>query len=82
MIERDQLALGIVPAAQPDGVDPKLLSKLTEKGFGQRRKMLRQSLKGVEGAVAAAEALGIDPTRRAETVSVAEWVALARALRA
>ena len=70
----------VTPAAQPDGVDPKRLSKLTEKGFGQRRKMLRQSLKGVEGAVAVAETLGIDPTRRAETVSVAEWVELARAL--
>ncbi|WP_447755990.1 16S rRNA (adenine(1518)-N(6)/adenine(1519)-N(6))-dimethyltransferase RsmA [Sphingopyxis fribergensis] len=70
----------VTPADQPEGVEPKLLSKLTEKGFGQRRKMLRQSLKGLEGAVAAAEALGIDPTRRAETVSVAEWVALARRL--
>lgn len=70
----------VAPADQPDGVNPKLLSKLTEKGFGQRRKMLRQSLKGVEGAVAAAEALRIEPTRRAETVSVAEWVELARKL--
>lgn len=70
----------VTPAQQPEGVNPKLLSKLTEKGFGQRRKMLRQSLKGVEGAVAAAEVLGIDPTRRAETVNVAEWVALARVL--
>ena len=70
----------VTPAVQPDGADPKRLSKLTEKGFGQRRKMLRQSLKGVEGAVAMAETLGIDPTRRAETVSVAEWVKLARAL--
>lgn len=70
----------VVAADQPAGINPKLLSKLTEKGFGQRRKMLRQSLKGIEGAVAAAEALGIDPTRRAETVSVGEWVALARAL--
>jgi 16S rRNA (adenine1518-N6/adenine1519-N6)-dimethyltransferase len=70
----------VTPAQKPEGVNPKLLSKLTEKGFGQRRKMLRQSLKGVEGAVAAAEALGIEPTRRAETVSVAEWVELARAL--
>lgn len=70
----------ILPAEQPEGVDPVLLSRLTEKGFGQRRKMLRQSLKSVEGAVAALEALGIDPTRRAETVSVGEWVELARAL--
>lgn len=72
----------VVPAEQPEGVKPALLSKLTEKGFGQRRKMLRQSLKGVEGAVAALETLGIDPTRRAETVTIAEWVALARALSA
>lgn len=72
----------VTPAEQPEGVKPALLSKLTEKGFGQRRKMLRQSLKGVEGAVAALETLGIDPTRRAETVTVAEWIALARALSA
>ncbi len=70
----------LTPAEQPAGVDPRILSRLTEKGFGQRRKMLRQSLKAIDGAVAAAEALGIDPTRRAETVTVDEWVALARAL--
>ncbi|MBO9696777.1 MAG: 16S rRNA (adenine(1518)-N(6)/adenine(1519)-N(6))-dimethyltransferase RsmA [Sphingopyxis sp.] len=70
----------VTPGTEPGGVDAKLLSKLTEKGFGQRRKMLRQSLKGVGGAVAAAEAIGIDPTRRAETVSVGEWVELARTL--
>jgi 16S rRNA (adenine1518-N6/adenine1519-N6)-dimethyltransferase len=70
----------VTPAQQPEGVDPRILSKLTEKGFGQRRKMLRQSLKGMAGAVEALGALGIAPTRRAETVSVTEWVALARAL--
>jgi dimethyladenosine transferase len=70
----------VVPAEQPPSVDPALLSRLTEKGFGQRRKMLRQSLKGVPGAVEALKTIGIDPTRRAETVSVAEWVALARTL--
>jgi 16S rRNA (adenine1518-N6/adenine1519-N6)-dimethyltransferase len=42
--------------------------------------MLRQSLKGVPGALAAMERLEIDTSRRAETVSVAEFVALARAL--
>lgn len=70
----------VTPAAEPDGVDPKILSKLTERGFGQRRKMLRQSLKGMPGAIEALGTLGIDPTRRAETVSVAEWVSLAQAL--
>lgn len=72
----------LTPADEPAGVNPRILSRLTEKGFGQRRKMLRQSLKGMDGAIDACEALGIDPTRRAETVSVAEWVTLARALSA
>ena len=70
----------VTPDNEPPGVSPAMLSTLTEKGFGQRRKMLRQSLKGVPGAIDALDALGIDPTRRAETVSVAEWVALARSL--
>jgi len=42
--------------------------------------MLRQSLKGVPGALEALEAIGIDPQRRAETVSVEEFIALARQL--
>lgn len=70
----------VVPAEQPEGVTPRILSKLTEHGFGQRRKMLRQSLKGMPGAIDALEACGIDATRRAETVSVGEWVELARVL--
>ncbi|MCW3847748.1 16S rRNA (adenine(1518)-N(6)/adenine(1519)-N(6))-dimethyltransferase RsmA [Sphingomonas sp. LB-2] len=72
----------IVPAAEPEGVKFKTLEALTAAAFGQRRKMLRQSLKGVPGALAAMERLGIDSSRRAETVSVAEFVALARALSA
>ena len=69
------------PVEQPAGVAVRDLERLTAAAFGQRRKMLRQSLKGVPGALAAAELLGIDPARRAETVTVAEWVALARAIR-
>jgi 16S rRNA (adenine1518-N6/adenine1519-N6)-dimethyltransferase len=42
--------------------------------------MLRSSLKGVPGALDAAERLGIETQRRAETLSVLEWVSLARAL--
>jgi 16S rRNA (adenine1518-N6/adenine1519-N6)-dimethyltransferase len=57
-----------------------MLERLTEAAFGQRRKMLRQSLKGVPGALAALASLGIDETRRAETISVDEFVALARLL--
>jgi len=53
---------------------------LTEAAFGQRRKMLRSSLKSFPGAVAALEKLGIDAQRRAETLSVAEFIELARLL--
>lgn len=70
----------VTPDAMPEAVSARTLERLTEAAFGQRRKMLRQSLKGIPGAVEAAEAIGIDPQRRAETVSVAEFVKLARAL--
>jgi len=70
----------VVPSAMPEGVSAKVLERITEAAFGQRRKMLRQSVKGIEGAVAALEALDIDTQRRAETLSVEEFVALARIL--
>ena len=70
----------IVPAEQPEGVSPRTIERLTEAAFGQRRKMLRSSLKQVPGALEAVDAMGIDPQRRPETVSVDEWVKLARAL--
>jgi len=70
----------IAPADQPEGVVPRVLERLTEAAFGQRRKMLRSSLKQVPGALDAAEALGINSERRAETLTVDEWVKLARAL--
>jgi len=70
----------IVPAGQPEGVNPKVIEQLTEAAFGQRRKMLRSSLKAVPGAIDAAGTLGIDLQRRAETLTVDEWVGLARAL--
>ena len=68
------------PAAEPDGINPAILERLTAAAFGQRRKMLRQSLKGMPGALDALGELGVDPSRRAETVSVADFVALARIL--
>ena len=68
----------IVPDEQPEGVAAAMLERLTAAAFGQRRKMLRQSLKGLPGALEALERLGIDPERRAETLSVAEFVAIAR----
>lgn len=70
----------VTPAKMPDGVSARTLERVSEAAFGQRRKMLRQSLKGVPGALAALGRLDIDPQRRAETLSVAEFVKVAREL--
>lgn len=70
----------ITPDAAPEGVNFGVLERLTGAAFGQRRKMLRQSLKSVHGALEALETVGIEATRRAETVSVTEFVQLAKVL--
>ena len=70
----------IVPADMPPGVDPRTMERLTEAAFGQRRKMLRSSVRALPGAPEALDELGIDSERRAETLGVEEFVAVARAL--
>ncbi|QRM54877.1 16S rRNA (adenine(1518)-N(6)/adenine(1519)-N(6))-dimethyltransferase RsmA [Sinorhizobium sp. BG8] len=55
------------------------LERVTQAAFGQRRKMLRQSLKSLGGEALLSKA-GIDPQRRAETLSVEEFVLLANTL--
>jgi 16S rRNA (adenine1518-N6/adenine1519-N6)-dimethyltransferase len=71
--------LRIEPLAEPVApCELKDLERITEAAFGQRRKMLRQSLKPLLSEDAIREA-GIDPTRRAETLSITEFAALARA---
>lgn len=69
-----------VPRASPEPCEARALERVTEAAFGQRRKMLRQSLKslGVD-APDLIEAAGLDPTQRAETVPVSGFVALAKA---
>lgn len=70
----------IVPAEAPAGVQAATIERLTASAFGQRRKMLRQSLKSLPGALDALEVERIDPQRRAETLSVPEFIAVARRL--
>jgi 16S rRNA (adenine1518-N6/adenine1519-N6)-dimethyltransferase len=70
----------IVPGEAPPGVHAATLERLTAAAFGQRRKMLRQSLKGLPGALEALATLGIDPERRAETLKVEEFIAVARVM--
>jgi 16S rRNA (adenine1518-N6/adenine1519-N6)-dimethyltransferase len=69
----------LVPRAHPLPADVRKLGRVTEAAFGQRRKMLRQSVKGI-GGEPLLEAAGIDGTRRAETLSVEEFVRLANAV--
>lgn len=72
----------IVPGEAPASADAATMEKLTRLAFGQRRKMLRQSLKTWPQALVALEPVGIDPARRAETLSVDDFVGLARAIAA
>jgi len=73
--------VGLVPHADDPG--PALfaaMERLTAAAFGQRRKMLRGALKALGEAERLLAAAGIEGTRRAETLTVAEFDHLARAL--
>jgi 16S rRNA (adenine1518-N6/adenine1519-N6)-dimethyltransferase len=71
----------LVPRPAPLPCDLRTLERVTAAAFGQRRKMLRQSLKslGVDPLRLLA-ATGLEPTARAEEIPVEGFVALARAL--
>ncbi|QEE09108.1 16S rRNA (adenine(1518)-N(6)/adenine(1519)-N(6))-dimethyltransferase RsmA [Bartonella kosoyi] len=66
----------IIPRTQPLVCSAQKLSLVTKTAFGQRRKMLRQNLKTLGGEVLLEKA-GIDGTRRAETLSISEFITLA-----
>jgi 16S rRNA (adenine1518-N6/adenine1519-N6)-dimethyltransferase len=68
----------LIPRERPLGCDAGALQKLTAAAFGQRRKMLRQSLKtlGLDTNALLAEA-AIEPTARAEEIPVEGFVRLA-----
>jgi 16S rRNA (adenine1518-N6/adenine1519-N6)-dimethyltransferase len=74
----------LIPRQEPKPCDAATLSALTQAAFGQRRKMLRQSLKAFAASRgldlrALLAAAGLEPTMRAEEVDVAGFVALAGA---
>ena len=73
----------VVPRARPLACERRALERVTEAAFGQRRKMLRQSLKSLGADTSALlEAAAIEPTARAEDIPVEGFVALARAFTA
>lgn len=69
----------LVPRAEPLPGDLTKLERVTKAAFGQRRKMLRQSLKQLGGETLLSKA-AIDPTRRAETLTTGEFIRIANAL--
>jgi 16S rRNA (adenine1518-N6/adenine1519-N6)-dimethyltransferase len=71
----------LIPRETPEPCDRRALEQVAAAAFGQRRKMLRQSLKSlaVEPARLAAAA-EVDASRRAETIPVSGFVAMAREL--
>ena len=73
----------LIPRDNPEPCDRRALEQVAAAAFGQRRKMLRQSLKSLPADPARlTAAAGIDPTRRAETVPISGFVAMARELSA
>jgi 16S rRNA (adenine1518-N6/adenine1519-N6)-dimethyltransferase len=73
----------IVPKSHPLPCDPAILERVVAAAFGQRRKMLRQSLKALgRDPAPLLAAAGIAPTQRAEEIDVAGFVALANAFQA
>jgi 16S rRNA (adenine1518-N6/adenine1519-N6)-dimethyltransferase len=71
----------LLPRAMPLACDRRQLERITAAAFGQRRKMLRQSLRTISpDPLPLLEAAGIEPTRRAEEIPVAGFIALANAL--
>ncbi|MGB7041756.1 MAG: 16S rRNA (adenine(1518)-N(6)/adenine(1519)-N(6))-dimethyltransferase RsmA, partial [Xanthobacteraceae bacterium] len=73
----------LVPRPAPLPCDRALLEKVTQAAFGQRRKMLRQSLRSLGADTAALlETASLEPTARAEEIPVSGFVALAQALAA
>jgi 16S rRNA (adenine1518-N6/adenine1519-N6)-dimethyltransferase len=71
----------LTPRVAPLACDLARLERVTEAAFGQRRKMLRQSLRSLgQDPQPLLAATGIAPTARAEDIPVAGFVALARAL--
>jgi 16S rRNA (adenine1518-N6/adenine1519-N6)-dimethyltransferase len=72
--------VSLVPRQRPLACDLRALDRVTGAAFGQRRKMLRQSLKALPAdPLTLLAAAGIEPTARAEEISVQGFVVLARA---
>ena len=78
----DSAVVHLAPRAAPDAVDWDAMERVVAAAFGQRRKMLRASLRSLGDAEGLLAAAGLPPTARAEAIDVAGFTALARAFAA
>ncbi|MEE8272493.1 MAG: 16S rRNA (adenine(1518)-N(6)/adenine(1519)-N(6))-dimethyltransferase RsmA [Alphaproteobacteria bacterium] len=78
----DSAVVHLAPRAAPDAVDWDAMERVVAAAFGQRRKMLRASLRSLGDAEGLLAAAGLPPTARAEAIDVAGFAALARAFAA
>jgi 16S rRNA (adenine1518-N6/adenine1519-N6)-dimethyltransferase len=80
----DSSLVELVPRGDPPSCDARALAAVTQAAFGQRRKMLRQSLRTLPNvnAIELLESADIKPTQRAEEIDLQGFVALARAYEA
>ncbi len=72
--------VSLVPRAAPAAVQIEALERVTSAAFGQRRKMLRQSLKALGDVAPLLTAAGLDGSERPETLPVSAFIAMANAL--
>ncbi len=80
-VDSSVLHIDCFPQPLADGPTIDRLLSLLKLGFGQKRKMLRNTLGSLPDGDALLVSVGIDPTRRPQTLSTNEWLALARAFR-
>jgi 16S rRNA (adenine1518-N6/adenine1519-N6)-dimethyltransferase len=80
----DSAVVRIIPHSLDEpGCDPRVLNQLVRSGFANRRKMLRNNLKGLvtlEQLTPCLEKLALSPTARAEELSLTQWLELSNAL--
>ena len=80
-VESAILHIDCLPTPRADALTIDRVLELASHAFGKKRKMLRASLGRFHGALERMKAAGIDPQRRPETLSIEEWIALARSWR-
>jgi 16S rRNA (adenine1518-N6/adenine1519-N6)-dimethyltransferase len=80
------IRIDIRPNAALEGDQEEAFFKIVRTGFSQKRKQLQKNLRqlgvGRTAVATALEKAGIDGTRRAETMTIDEWLALVKAFRA